>query len=62
MERKEVDLIVTEPYIRALARLVEEGIYLNRQASIRDALRRLFRFYKIEPFGEKVAKTEKVDG
>ncbi len=56
MKKKEVELIVTAPYLRALDSLVEEGIYMNRQTAIRDALRRRFQFYKIEPFYTELAE------
>ncbi len=63
MKKKEVELIVTGPYLRALDSLVEEGIYLKRQNAIRDALRLLFRHHEIAPFytelAEEVEKIQK---
>ena len=50
VKKERLYIILTETYIDALNLLVEKGIYLERTVVIRDALRRLFRFYKIEPF------------
>jgi len=50
VKKKRVQLLLTMPYVDALALLVEREIYSNRQVAFRDALRRLFRFYKIPPF------------
>ncbi|NQT07907.1 ribbon-helix-helix protein, CopG family [Candidatus Bathyarchaeota archaeon] len=50
VEKKRVSLTLTKPYLDALAQLVEKEIYLERQAAIREALRRLFRYHKIPPF------------
>jgi len=41
---------MTKPYLDALDRLVEDGIYLGRGEAILEALRDLFRGYGIEPF------------
>jgi len=61
--KKRISLTLTGAYVDALDRLVEKGIYLEHQVAIRDAMRRLFQFHGIEPFGEKVAELEpeKVD-
>ncbi len=51
---------MTRVYVEALDQLVEEGIYLEHQGAIRDALRRLFRYHRIEPFySELVEEVEK---
>jgi len=59
-EKKRYSLTVTNVYVEALDQLVDEGIYLEHQVAIRDAMRRLFRYHKIEPFysdfGEEVKK------
>jgi len=48
--KRRVTLTLTRSYVEALDQLVEEGIYLEHQVAIRDALRLLFRHHKIEPF------------
>jgi len=48
--KRRVSLTLTKSYVEALDRLVDEGIYLEHQVAIRDALRLLFRHHKIEPF------------
>jgi len=60
MYQEEVEIALTEPELRALDKLVEEGIYMDRQEAMRDALRRLFQFYGIEPFTDKGIKSKKV--
>ena len=49
-KKKRFSVTLTGTYIEALDRLVEEGLYIDHQATIRDALRQLFRFHKIKPF------------
>jgi len=41
---------MTKPYLDALDRLVEEGIYLGKGEAILEALRIFFREQGIEPF------------
>lgn len=48
--KKRVCVTLTEPYLDALDRLVQKGVYVDRAELIKDALRRLFRHYGIEPF------------
>lgn len=50
MERDRLTLMLTKPYLDALAHLVAEGVYAERQVAIRDALRTLFRSHNIPPF------------
>jgi len=45
-----VSVTMTKPYLDALDRLVEEGIYLGRGEAILDALRIFLREQGIEPF------------
>jgi len=52
---------LTVPYLEALDRLVEEGLYIDHQDALRDALRSLFRFQGIEPFTDKGAELEEVE-
>lgn len=47
--KKRLSVTLTEPYMRSLDRLVEEGHYIDRQAAMRDALRHLFH-QGIKPF------------
>ena len=61
MIKKRISVTLTEPYLDDLDQLVEEGIYMDHQAVIREALRLLFRHHKIEPFySELVEEAEKV--
>jgi Arc/MetJ-type ribon-helix-helix transcriptional regulator len=41
---------LTKPYLEALDRLVEEGIYLSKGEIILEALRSLLRQQGVEPF------------
>lgn len=56
LAKKRVCLTLTEPYLDATERLVREGVYVDRAEVIKDALRRLFRHYGIEPFGAEEPK------
>ncbi len=56
--RTRISLTLTKVYVEALDQLVDEGFYLEPQAAVRDALRRLFQFYGIEPFTDKGAEPE----
>ena len=59
--KRRISLTLTKSYVEALDRLVDEGIYLEHQVAIRDALRLLFRFHKIEPFySESFEKIERL--
>ena len=59
--KRRISLTLTKSYVEALDRLVDDGIYLEHQVAIRDALRLLFRFHKIEPFySELVEKIERI--
>jgi len=61
MIKKRISVTLTEPYLDALDQLVEEGIYMDHQAAIIEALRLFFRHHKIEPFySELVEEAEKV--
>jgi len=52
-DKKRFSVTLTTAYVEALDRLVEVGIYLDHQDAIRDSLRQLFQFHRIEPFSEK---------
>jgi len=49
-EKTRVSVTMTKPYLDALDRLVEEGIYLGKGEAILEALRIFFREQGIEPF------------
>ncbi|GAI00350.1 unnamed protein product, partial [marine sediment metagenome] len=51
--RTRLALHLTKVYIDALDYLVAEGIYMERTAVIRGALRRLFRHHGIESFSKE---------
>lgn len=51
-----VSVTLTKPYVDALDRLVEEGIYLSRGEIVMEALRRLFRSYGMEQFSASEAE------
>ena len=52
-EKRRFSVTLTEPYIAALNRLVDEGLYMDHQDAIRDALRRLFEYHGLEPFSKE---------
>ena len=56
--KKPFSVTLTRPYIECLNHLVEEGIYMEHQEAMREALRRLFQFYGLEPFTDKGAELE----
>jgi len=55
-DRTRITVTLTRVYLEALDRLVDEGIYLEYQVAIRDALRRLFRHHGMEPFRSQLAE------
>ena len=57
-DRTRIGLTLTQAYIETLDQLVEMGLYIDYQAAIRDALRRLFQFHGLEPFTDKEAEVE----
>jgi len=56
--KKRVSVTLTNSYLEALDQLVEEGIYLEHQVAIRDAMRLLFRHHNIAPFAKKEVEIE----
>ena len=50
MEKTRVSVTLTKPYLDALDRLMEDGIYLSRGEIVMEALRRLLGSYGIAPF------------
>jgi len=48
--KKRISLTLTGPYLEALNRLVEAGVYVDRGEAVKDALRRIFRHYGMKPF------------
>ena len=57
MEKKRVSVTMTQPYVDALDRLVEEGVYLSRGEAVLEGVRLLLRQRGIEPFAEKEPET-----
>ncbi len=58
VKKEKLTLVLTKIYIDALAQLVEEGVYIERQVAIRDALRHLFVSHKIPPFYTEAEEAE----
>ena len=52
-KKTRVSVTMTQPYVDALDRLVEEGVYLSRGEAVLEALRILFKQKGIKPFAEK---------
>jgi len=55
-DKRRFSVTLTGPYIEALNRLVEKGLYLDHQDAIRDALRRLFKYHGIEPLYDELVE------
>ena len=55
-DKTHVSLNLTGVYVEALDRLIEEGLYVDRQEIIKDALRRIFRHYEMKSFVEPLEK------
>ena len=53
MEKIRVSVTMTQPYVKILDSLVEEGVYLNRGEAVLEALRLLFTEHGIEVFSKK---------
>lgn len=54
--RKRFSVTLTPPHWGDLDRYVEEGLYIDHQTAIREALRRLSRFHGFETFSDKEVK------
>ena len=50
ISKKRLSVTLTGPYLEALDRLVGDGVYASQGEAVKDALRRLFRHYGVEPF------------
>jgi len=50
VSKRRISVTLTEPYLEALNRLVEAGVYVDRGEAVKDALRRVFRHYGMKPF------------
>ena len=59
MDSSKLDVTMTQAYIDAMDRLVEEGVYLDRGEIIMEALRVFLREHGIEPFCTEVAEEKK---
>jgi len=57
-DRIRIGLTLTGVFIETLDYLVDEGLYIDHQDAIRDALRLLFRFHGIEQFSDKGVEVE----
>ena len=64
-DKRRYSVTLTKAFNDALKKMVEMGIYLDTQDVIRDSLRQLFRFHRIDQFHpelvEEVEKVEKVE-
>lgn len=49
-EKDRISVTLTVPYLEALIKLVDVGVYINQGEVIRAALRMLFASYAMEPF------------
>jgi len=54
--KRRFSVTLTEPHVKDLVRYVEEGLYIDHQAAIREGLRRLSRFHGFETFSDKEVK------
>jgi Arc/MetJ-type ribon-helix-helix transcriptional regulator len=50
VEKTRISVTLTRPYLDALIRLVEEGLYLEKGEIVKQSMRDLFRNHGIEPF------------
>ncbi len=48
--KRRIRVTLTTAVAEDFARIVEEGHYMNRQAAMRAALRRLLLYHRIKPF------------
>lgn len=59
VNKKRYSVTLTELYLERMDSLIEQGIYLDHQTSIRAALRLLFKFHGMEPlYKEQVEEAE----
>ncbi|GAH80587.1 unnamed protein product [marine sediment metagenome] len=61
MVKKVFSVTLPGPYVKALDCLVKGGIYMDPQAAIRNALRRLFQYHGIKTFTDKGVKLKTKD-
>ena len=61
-DKRRFSVTLTKPYIEALDRLVEEGLYMDHQSGIRHALRRLFRYHGMEPLYNELVEEADEEG
>jgi len=55
-DKRRFSVTLTKLYVGDLDRYVEEGFYIDHQAAIREALRRLSRFHGFGTFSDKEIK------
>ena len=51
-KKRRISVNLTWSFLEALDRLVNEGVYVNHQDAVREALMRLFRFHGIEQLSQ----------
>lgn len=49
-DKNRISVTMTKPYLDALDRLVDEGIYLSKGEIVLEALRKLLRQKRMDPF------------
>jgi len=59
--KKRLGLTLTQVYVDALDQLVDEGIYMEYQVVIREALRFFFRHLRIEPFYSELVEEAEIE-
>jgi len=48
MQRKRVEVAMTNPYLEGMELLIKDGLYESQAEVVKDALRRLFVHYEIQ--------------
>jgi Arc/MetJ-type ribon-helix-helix transcriptional regulator len=55
IRKKRVDIVMSSPYLEGMSILIKDGLYESQAEVIKDALRKLFRNYKIGLVSEEPA-------
>lgn len=61
-KKRRFSVTLTGPFLEGIDHLVKKGFYIDPQAAMRDALRRLFEFHGLDPFEGKCARGESKKG
>ena len=61
VEKTRVSVTMPGPYLDALDRLVEEGIYLSKGEAVLEGFRLIFRRHGFKPFGRSEGLPEEGD-